>query len=572
MATTPFSPMELWQGRVGSEVYAVHNGKQVVKNYSPKTQQPTARQLQARDKFETAVWYWKNFYMRQYTLQDFIKLYYRFPQKFQDKRFSYTIAETQVGDMLFFDKVRKEYCIAHYSSIESILNKYDDTRYETNFDVYIGTVGGKAHFVAKTDAMPSQVLYNNTVAATSCYYRLEIDNSVNGSITFAATSGSGSIAETTINWTAGANMADIVALFTAKNTTDITFAALADGTGVGLNIGGNGNNTITVIGTPTGCTVIDCSGFAFYRSLNTAAPAVGGTFNPDADYTFINKGAHFNWRGAVAGNLLTGRNLVAASDICIANDGFNYAYRTGINYAKFLSWATISGDDTYYDDGEGGQDNSAGHVMRKSRFDTEVTNYTGSDAHRLGMKEYYTHLYGDQTGEYAALREEYEAKYGAKMLSMYDAYIMSHMMKVDANRGITYTMMGKGKNQSNVKADAMNVTYDYAIIPAYPPEYNAYNYGNTVSEGFKPGAYYHPEPVDVALFLRDDIMAKINATLAIEAVTGGVALNNYTSRGSSADYSSDREWCFDGGRGCFLGLNRFNEYFRSRPIIALNVV
>ena len=476
-----------------------------------------------------------------------------------------------VGAMLFYDRLLEVYCVVAPEMVESVLADYNTTRYETNFDVYIGTAGGKARFVAKTDAMPSQALYDNTVAATSCYYRLEIDNSVNGSITFAATSGNGSIAETTINWTAGATMADIVALFTAKNTTYITFAALADGTGVGLNIGGYGNNTLTVTGTPTGCTVIDCSGFAFYRSLNPAAPAVGGTFNPNAAYTFINKGAHFNWRGAAASSLLTGRNLVAANSSCIANDGFNYSYRTGINYAKFLSWATTSGDDTYYDDGEGGQDDSVGHVMRKSRFDTEVTNYTGSDTHRLGMKEYYTHLYGDQTGDYAALREEYEAKYGAKMLSMYDAYIMSHMMKADAASGITYAMMGKGKNQSDVKADAMNVTYDYTIIPAYPPEYNAYTYGIAVSEGFKPSAYYHPEPVDIGLFLRDDVMAKVNATLAITAVTGELALDNSTYRGSSADCLGYGTWFFYGGYGCFGNYSRYYGSFRSRPVLALSL-
>ena len=476
-----------------------------------------------------------------------------------------------VGAMLFYDRLLEVYCVVAPEMVAAVLADYDTTRYETNFDVYIGTAGNKARFVAKTDAMPTQSLYDNTIAATSCYYRLEIDNTQAGSITFSATSGNASVAQTTVTWAAGATIASIVAQFTAKNTTYITFAALADGTGVGLNIGGYGANTLTVVGTPTACNVIDCSGFAFYRSLNPAAPAVGGTFNPTAAYTFINKGAHLNFRGATAANILTGRNLVAANSSCIANDGFNYSYRTGINYAKFLSWATTSGDDTYYDDGEGGTDDSVGHVMRKSRFDTEVTNYTGSDAHRLGMKEYYTHLFGDQSGDYAELRKEYEARYSAKMLSMYDAYIMSHMMKADAASGITYTMLGKGKNQSDVKADAMNVTYDYVIIPAYPPEYNAYNYGIATSEGFKPTVYYHPEPVDVGLFLRDDIMAKVNTTLAVPEVTGELALDNSTSRGSSADYDGYRAWCFYGGNGCFDNYGRSNGYFRSRPVLALSL-
>lgn len=42
MAKTAYSPMELWRGRVGSEVYAVQNGKQVIRNYSPTKGNPQA--------------------------------------------------------------------------------------------------------------------------------------------------------------------------------------------------------------------------------------------------------------------------------------------------------------------------------------------------------------------------------------------------------------------------------------------------------------------------------------------------------------------------------------------------
>ena len=481
-----------------------------------------------------------------------------------------TESNLTVGAMLFYDRMLEVYCVVAPEMIEAVLADYDSTRYETNFDCYIGTAGSLARFVAKTDAMPSQSLYDNTVAATACYYRIEIDNTNAGSITFSATSGNGSIAETTISWAANEAMSTIVGKFTAKNASYLTFASLADGSGVGLLAGGYGANTMTVTAS-TSCTVIDCSGFAFYRSHNPAAPAVGGTFNPAAAYTFIGQGVHHNFRGAAAASILTGKGLVAANSSCIANDGFNYSYRTGINYAKFLSWATSSGDDTYYDDGEGGTDDSVGHVMRKSRFDTEVTNYTGSDAHRLGMKEYYTHLLNDQTGDYAAMREEYEGRYGAKMLSMYDGYIMSHMIKLDAASGITYTMLGKGKNQTDVKADCMNVTYDYVIIPAYPPEYNAHTYGIADSEGFKPGNYYHPEPVDVGMFLQDDIMAEVNASLAETGVTGELALDNSTYRGSSADSYGGYTWYFYGSSGCFDGSTRYSGIFRSRPVLALSL-
>lgn len=473
------------------------------------------------------------------------------------------------GDMLFFDRALGEYCTVDTTMIASVLADYNTTRYETNFDTFIGEQDGKFHFVGRDDAMPSQSIYSNTVAATSCYYRLEIEVGSAGSITFSAASGNASVAETTITWSASNTLAEIVAMFTAKNTTYITFAKLADDNGVGLEIGGYGANTLTVTGTPTNCNVIDCSALAFYRSQNPAAPAVGGTFNPSAAWTYLGQGVHHNFRGAAASSILTEKNLVGASSSCIANDGYNYSYRTGIIFSKFKSWATNSGDDTYYDDGEGGTDDSVGHVMRKSRFDTEVTNYTGSDAHRLGMKTYYTHLFNDQTVDYATLRQEYEARYAAQMTSMYDAYLMSHMIKVDATSGITNAMRNKGKHQTEVKADCMNVTYNYIIIPAYPPEYNAHNYGVAASEGFAPNTYYHPEPGDIGLFLRDDIRPLVNANIV--ASGGGTQLNDSTYRGSSADCDGDDTWCFNGGIGCFGGDVRCDVSVRSRPVLALSL-
>lgn len=361
-------------------------------------------------------------------------------------------------------------------------------------------------------------------------------------------------------------MSSIVALFTAKNASYITFAALSDGKGVGLEIGGYGANTLTVTGTPVGCEVIDCSGLAFLRSQNPAAPAVGGTFNPAAAFTFLGKGTHHNFRGATARSIL-GTSLVNASSVCKANDGYDYSYRTGLNYAKFKVWATTSGDDTYYDDGEGGTDQSQGHVMKKSRFDTEVTNYTGSDSHRVGMKTYYDHLLNDQTGDYATLRQQYESWYNSQMTSMYDAYLMSHMMKIDAADGITYSMANKGFAQTVAMADCMNVTYNYVIIPAYPPEYNAQQYGKSASEGFAPGVYYHPEPADLGLMFRDDIMALINAN--ITASGGGTQLTNSLYRGSCADCSALHTWFFYGATGCLNDFHRCYGDFRCRPSLAL---
>jgi len=484
-------------------------------------------------------------------------------------RLSVTILEP--GDMLFFDKKEKKYVVVKKQSVASVLltDGYDTTRYETNFDSFIGALDGMAHFVARDDAMPSQSLYDNTVAATPCYYRIEIDNTQAGSITFSVASGNGSIASTTISWEANEDMATIVAKFTSINPSSsafIAFAGLEDGTGVGLEVGGYGANTMTVTASES-CTVIDCSALAFYRSENTSAPAVGGTFDPTAEWTFIGN-SHHNWRGATANTCLPNKDLVGDSTVLLAVDGYNYSYRCGGNFEKFKSWASVSGENTFSDDGEGGSiANPGAHVMNEATFNLGVRDYTGEDSAHLGMKDYYTHLLGDATGDYAALRAVYESRYGT-MSTMYDAYLMSHMVDPGANSGIANNMRNKGKHQTDVKADAMNVTYNYVIIPAYPPEYNAAHYGNSATEGFQTGTYYHPEPGDIGLFMRDDIMATTNANIALSG--GGTAIA-IAYKGSCADYGANGAWYFTSTYGCVNYSTRYLGFFRSRPVLALPI-
>lgn len=572
--------MELWKGRVGSEVYAVHNGKQVIKNYSPKEQMPTIRQQIAQDKFNTAVWYWKNFYRNIMPLNKFIQQYLRYPQRYPDTRFNYDLASLTAGDLLFFDKTARKYCTVKQQQLAQILEDYDEPRYATNWDTFAGYQDNVAHFVARDDAAQSQPVYNNNQAATACFYRLEIKAGIEGSITFSATSGNSTIETKTISWGAENTLDQIVAMFTQLNANNITFAKLADNTGVGLEIGGYGANTLTVTGTPSNCKVIDCSGYAFLQSQNPTAPEVGGTFNPGETYTYLDPGIHHNFRGDTARTIL-GSALVTGSTIAIAVDDYNYSYRCGLNFARFKAWATTGGENTFYDDGEDEQSGGShvadpgAHVMNEATFNAGVRDYTGSDVQHLGMKDYYTHLFNDQTGDYATRRQQLEAMYGQMTgtpgLASYDAYLMNHMLDAGANSGITSMMRNKGFDQTVAKADCMNVTYNYVIVPAYPPEYNAQHYGVTASEGFAPGVYYHPEPADLALMFRDDIMPLINAN--ITASGGGTQLSAASGvyRGSCADYSASSAWCFSGVYGCFADAGRSGGYFRCRPCLAIEV-
>lgn len=481
-----------------------------------------------------------------------------------DPRMKRLIAENvEVGDMLFYDRMYQEYVIVKHSAIGAVLADYDTKRYETNFDTYIGTFDGMAHFVSNRDAISSNSLFNDDVAATSCFYRIEIDNTKNGSITFSVANGNATITDAVVSWNAGDTMTDITALFAANKKDYITFKELADGKGVGVEIGGYGANTLTTTAS-NNCTVIDCSGYAFLRSKNPSAPEVGGDFNPSLAYSYLGKGVHHNFRGATAQSIL-GSSLIGGSTSMIGNAGKDYSYRTGGNFARWKTWASTSGNAEFVADGVNGSTaNSAGKVMNKEIFEANIASSATGDA--LKMYEYYNALFNNQGDDYATMRESYEAMYG-KMTSLYDAYLMSHMIDVAANTGITAIMRNKGDYQTEAKADCMNVNYDYKVIPAYPPEYNAKCFALDNSEGFSKGKYYHAEPGDLGLIFRDDIMPIINAN--ISTIGHGVTLTNSLYRGSSADFNGDRSWCFSGTHGCLDGCSRYYGIFRCRPFLAL---
>ena len=474
-----------------------------------------------------------------------------------------TAENVEVGDMLFYDRMYQEYVIVKHSAIGAVLADYDTKRYETNFDTYIGTFDGMAHFVSNRDAISSNSLFSDDVAATSCYYRIEIDNTKNGSITFSVANGNATIADAVVSWNAGDTMTDITALFAANKKDYITFKELADGKGVGVEIGGYGANTLTA-SAMINCDVIDCSGYAFMKSKNPSAPEVGGDFNPSLAYSYLGKGVHHNFRGATAQSIL-GSSLIESSTSMIGNAGQNYSYRTGGNFARWKTWASTSGNAEFVADGVNGSTaNSAGKVMTKAAFEANVVASATGDA--LKMYQYYNALFNNQVDDYATMRESYEAMYG-KMTSLYDAYLMSHMIDVAANTGITATMRNKGDYQTEVKADCMNVNYDYKVIPAYPPEYNSKKFALENSEGFSKGRYYHAEPGDLGLIFRDDIMPIINAN--ISTIGQGVTLTNSLYRGSSADYRGNDSWCFNGTIGCLNSSSRYYGSFRCRPFLAL---
>ena len=114
--------------------------------------------------------------------------------------------------------------------------------------------------------------------------------------------------------------------------------------------------------------------------------------------------------------------------------------------------------------------------------------------------------------------------------------------------------------------------YNGKYVPAYPPEYKALQYGkDDISSHFKKGSYYLPEPYDIGLFMRDDIMAKVNArTLSLynNYQISRIALANTNYLGTCAEYSAYYTWSFYGYYRVLTYDARFLAYFHARPCFA----
>ena len=146
---------------------------------------------------------------------------------------------------------------------------------------------------------------------------------------------------------------------------------------------------------------------------------------------------------------------------------------------------------------------------------------------------------------------------------------MSHMVNTDnPTSGIVYTCKNYGPELTQVKGKIFTVTYNYKYYPAYPPEYNALQYGlDDNSRGFGKGMYYHPEPYDISVMLRDDMMEKLNNNF-IQGNFKVTKLANNIYRGTCAESYSIYTWNFSAYYRCLINGSRYYSVFRCRPVLA----
>ena len=452
-------------------------------------------------------------------------------------------------------------------------NTFDSSRYQTNFDIVIGIRDNKVHAVSCDDAYGYENMINSDTAAAPCYYRLEIDNSKAGSFNFTANAigtVSGSISwNANDSYTSIKQQLDVV----GATTSYLTFDVLQDNTGIGVSVGGYNNNNFTITDTVGTVNLIDMSQYAVYDKN----VKYGDSYNPNL--AVINN-KFKNWR-ATSVQTIMGSDIIpiGANSSCIANNGQNYRYGCGINYTGYRTYMSTNGNNQFCTDGVNGSKNTHSSTsfsnsyfpMNKSVFDSNINSNATKDSDAYKMYEYYNNLLNSIGDEFAEKHNLYVSRYG-EMEDLYAAYLMSHMINTDnPTSGIVYTSKGYGPELTQVKGKIFTVDYNYKYYPAYPPEYNCLQYGLTdLQSGFGKGTYYHPEPYDLALIFRDDMLPKLNENFK-KSNFKITSLTNSSYRGTSAESYSNHTWSFSGDARTLNAYSRYYSTFRCRPFLAFDL-
>lgn len=487
------------------------------------------------------------------------------------------------NDILAYDNALGKYVGIKGDTYDPTVPSFTD-RYDTNNDIIIGITDGIIHAVASSDAGSE---YGNT-ATCHLFYKLTLPTDVlNGAKSFDMNTGNVTRTFTGSVDTIVAKMKDAsteaAGGFDAtdfNSYNEIFFVEKLNESTIGIGRGATAYNDISITydetsigiggGSVNGLLLEDLS----KKAINIDTVKSGDDY--DDTLTPYQPTVHKDFRA----NSCTTSGYTSPAipstlgpiGSCYCNTKQNYSYRSGVNYKGFKEYAYSNGFDAFYSDGvNDSSNNSAGFVMNYSRFVSDV-NPSGSDNGKK-MYAYYHELYTSQDPDIVAKRKDYEAIYGARMTSEYDAYIMSHIIDVNYTGGVTERFRNKGKYLTDIKGIIMVPDYNGKYVPAYPPEYTALQYGkDDVSSHFKKGSYYLPEPYDIGLFMRDDIMTKVNArTLSLynNYQIPRIALANTNYLGTCAELAIYITWCYIGLYG-YLGhqARRYSSIFHARPCFA----
>ena len=292
-----------------------------------------------------------------------------------------------------------------------------------------------------------------------------------------------------VTWAVGDTLDSIVAQMTGVNTY-LVFSHDSGDDFIKVRKGGTSNSVFTLTNN-TGATLVDLS---LYTRVNGVQQAE----------------THRDWQAQSIATLFPNSNLPAPTSKYYCENTYDMSQRTGANYPKYTSyWENNSSGNAWY------PEDSTSKRMNRTKFAS---------------------LDGDGNAEHQALFDKYNGSW--------DRYMAAAMNKKDDVNidGIDYTSYDNGDVFTAFAASVETMDFDGSYLHVYTAAYNTSLRTDPVL-----GAYQMPTVHEVAVFMDDETMRKINT--AFGYLTDVALLIDTTSYWAAGEYSEQYAWFYNGQRG-----------------------
>lgn len=357
--------------------------------------------------------------------------------------------------------------------------------------------------------------------ACSEYYTIT-PTANSGNLTFTV-SRSGKNFNKEVSWSGGninEALASLAAAMNAVQSTDDTTAfnaATADTTNGYVKIQITGYSTSTMTVTSTSATFTDLSQDTKFNGVSM--PASSRRFQSQTLQTIFR--SHTDAYGG------TSYYFPPATTVQYSKGGVNTNYVTGGNLSRFMAYYGTNGSATYV------AETTAISVMNRTGFASCETGTAEAQA-----------LYNKYGGSYEAYMDS--KMYGFKNLSL------GSLNNLSRNNGSYMTEL-------LATCQTMGFSGYESAYPAFAAAYN--------TEDSQWGHFHLPTNHEVAMFMEDSKMAKINQALS---KIGGTSISNTGCYWSSGEYTSYIAWFYYGDTGS-LTIDLKSSTSSVRPVLAQKV-
>lgn len=337
-------------------------------------------------------------------------------------------------------------------------------------------------------------------------YRLHCDTSSNGSFHWAITI-NGNLKEGDVSWEEEDSLDSIVSqLNQGAVTTYLTFSHIQGEEFIRIQAGGYSVSTFTLTNT-TGAESEDLSEKCKINGV-------------------LQTNKHRGWQNQGLSTIFPEMNFAAPTTVQYNQGDYNLSYTCGANLNKYKSYYKTNGRATYI------SETTISSRMSEAGF-ADLAN---------------------QSGDALALYNKYNGSW--------NAYMEASMIKINERHanGAEYLWYDNGKELSEFMKSVTTEDYDGTW---YCPFLAAESAATITHEEL--GQFCIPTNHEIAMFMRDEIFAKINT--AIEAI-GGTKLAQWSHYWCCGEYGDYYAWIYSDIEGTLRYNYKFYQYSGVRPALA----